>query len=159
MATIDWPERRLCDDGGCTGIIGSEGTCKVCGRASQFWGDERRRGMEDDADGEGEGEGAGPGPGPGPGSDGDDDDRELCPDGSCTGVIGIDGKCKVCGKWGEGKVGSMNTVEGEADATAEEQGQRQGQGSDDERRLCPDGACTGLIGSDGRCKVCGKSEA
>jgi hypothetical protein len=24
------------------------------------------------------------------------------------------------------------------------------------RRLCPDDTCTGLIGPDGRCKVCGK---
>jgi hypothetical protein len=30
---------------------------------------------------------------------------------------------------------------------------------DGERRLCPDGACTGLVGSDGVCKVCGKSAA
>jgi len=26
----------------------------------------------------------------------------------------------------------------------------------DDRRLCPDGACVGVIGDDGRCKVCGK---
>jgi hypothetical protein len=25
------------------------------------------------------------------------------------------------------------------------------------RRLCPDGACIGLIGADGRCKVCGRA--
>lgn len=31
---------------------------------------------------------------------GDDDfaDRILCSDGACIGVIGPDGKCKVCGK-------------------------------------------------------------
>ena len=28
----------------------------------------------------------------------------------------------------------------------------------DDRELCPDGACTGLIGPDGRCKVCGRSK-
>jgi hypothetical protein len=26
------------------------------------------------------------------------------------------------------------------------------------RRLCPDGACIGVIGEDGRCKECGKAE-
>ena len=26
---------------------------------------------------------------------------------------------------------------------------------DDDRRLCSDGACTGLVGADGRCKLCG----
>jgi hypothetical protein len=29
--------------------------------------------------------------------------------------------------------------------------------ADEDRRLCPDGACIGLIGYDGRCKVCGRS--
>lgn len=28
-----------------------------------------------------------------------------------------------------------------------------------ERRLCPDGACTGVLGADGACKVCGKTPA
>ena len=27
------------------------------------------------------------------------------------------------------------------------------------RRLCPDGACVGLIGDDGKCSVCGRTEA
>ncbi|MDR1922247.1 MAG: zinc ribbon domain-containing protein [Candidatus Adiutrix sp.] len=26
------------------------------------------------------------------------------------------------------------------------------------RRLCPDGNCIGILGADGRCVVCGKSE-
>ena len=30
-----------------------------------------------------------------------DFDRKLCPDGACVGVIGADGRCKVCGKAGE----------------------------------------------------------
>ena len=29
----------------------------------------------------------------------------------------------------------------------------------DQRQLCPDGACIGVIGPDGRCKVCGKEAA
>ena len=28
---------------------------------------------------------------------------------------------------------------------------------DPHRRLCPDGACIGVIGDDGRCRVCGRS--
>ena len=28
----------------------------------------------------------------------DDENRALCPDGACIGVIGANGKCKVCGK-------------------------------------------------------------
>jgi hypothetical protein len=27
------------------------------------------------------------------------------------------------------------------------------------RRLCPDGACVGVLGPDGRCSVCGRTEA
>lgn len=30
-------------------------------------------------------------------------------------------------------------------------------GFDPKRRLCPDGACTGVIGPDGRCNECGRS--
>lgn len=28
-----------------------------------------------------------------------------------------------------------------------------------QRQLCPDGACIGVIGPDGRCKICGKEAA
>src|SRR5579883_1949635 len=30
-------------------------------------------------------------------------ERELCPDGTCLGVIGPDGRCKICGKSGNGE--------------------------------------------------------
>ena len=30
------------------------------------------------------------------------DERELCPDGGCVGVVGVDGRCKVCGTLGDG---------------------------------------------------------
>jgi hypothetical protein len=140
MAVGEWDQRQLCSDGGCVGVIGPAGTCKVCGRAAQNWGDERTRGLnvspdeevedEDDDDLEDEGEDDG--------DDGDDEDegddtddgddedesddkaldapaapgpevgasappaewgsRQLCPDGSCIGVIGASGTCKVCGR-------------------------------------------------------------
>lgn len=123
----DWTERTLCSDGSCIGVIGADGTCKVCGRAADgtpaeataddYDDDE----YEDDDDGDDdEGDVADY-----EDEDGDEDgdaqdaelraaagelaaslpevqeaERKLCPDGSCIGVVGSDGKCKVCGKEG-----------------------------------------------------------
>ncbi|HEU4728791.1 MAG TPA: hypothetical protein VFT22_12895, partial [Kofleriaceae bacterium] len=50
MAVGEWDQRQLCPDGGCVGVIGPDGTCKVCGRAAQNWGDERNRGLIDPPD-------------------------------------------------------------------------------------------------------------
>ncbi len=99
----EWDQRQLCPDDACIGVIGDDGTCKVCGRAAPNWGDERKRGLiaepadyddeSDDADDEIE-ENA-------PVSnvnDPDWEDRKLCPDDACIGVIGDDGTCKVCGR-------------------------------------------------------------
>src|SRR4051812_8485835 len=47
-----WNFRQLCDDGACTGVIGADGRCHVCGRAARNWGDERRRGMLDEDEAE-----------------------------------------------------------------------------------------------------------
>lgn len=118
----DWEQRTLCPDGSCVGVIGADGTCKVCGRVAPNWGDERKRGLaeepadaaddngppaygkddgdevddeyeDDDEDGDDEGD------------DSDDDDapaewseRKLCPDGGCVGLIGDSGACNVCGR-------------------------------------------------------------
>lgn len=119
----DWDHRQLCPDGGCVGLIGDDGTCKVCGRAAPNWGDERKRGMvdasdedsgsdeddEDDVDAGSDGGAADEDDG----DEADDDaqhgaiaasgqgewtDRKLCPDGGCVGVIGDNGTCKVCGR-------------------------------------------------------------
>ena len=159
VSTTTWEERRLCDDGGCTGLIGNDGLCRTCGRASQFWGDERRRGMKDDDD-----EAPAPADG-GPGA-ADDDDRDLCPDGGCTGLLDDTGRCKVCGKVDErarGLVRSSVTASVAADAhagagagEANERERERDDDNDDDRRLCPDGGCTGLLGADGACKVCGR---
>jgi hypothetical protein len=75
--------------------------------------------------------------------------RALCADGSCTGVLGDDGRCKVCGLApGEApRAASSDAPDEPADAAF------------DDRALCPDGACIGLIGDDGRCKVCGAAAA
>jgi hypothetical protein len=104
-APAEWDERQLCPDGGCVGVIGDDGTCKVCGRVAPGWGDERQRGLHvpdpaeileapvtDTVSTE-----AAPSDGA-EGSGGEWDDRKLCDDGGCVGVIGDDGRCTVCGK-------------------------------------------------------------
>ncbi len=90
------------------------------------------------------------------------DDRELCPDGSCTGVIGDDGKCRECGTPAGPKSerrAESDDGEGDFDASAPKSDENDASASnsfdDDDRKLCPDGECTGLLGADGRCKVCG----
>src|SRR6185503_9834135 len=100
MAVGEWDQRQLCPDGGCVGVIGPDGTCKVCGRAAPNWGDERKRGLiepedddddEDDLGDEEDDEAAAD-------ADPDWEKRKLCPDDACIGVIGAEGTCKVCGK-------------------------------------------------------------
>jgi hypothetical protein len=109
----EWDTRQLCPDGGCVGVIGPDGTCKVCGRVAPGWGDERQRGLlaptdaEPDGDGDGlAGERSGPdddGPvlaGVATSSDAEPEgwsERKLCSNGACIGVIGDDGRCSVCG--------------------------------------------------------------
>jgi hypothetical protein len=99
----EWDERQLCPDGGCVGVIGSDGTCKVCGRVAPGWGEERQRGLhvpdaaellvppEPDAAVEAAAVER-------PAEGGEWDERRLCDDGSCVGVIAADGRCTVCGK-------------------------------------------------------------
>jgi hypothetical protein len=95
------------------------------------------------------------------------DARSLCLDGACIGVIGDDGKCKVCGRPGpEGgpfRTGPLedellvNVTDSPDDASGDDLDAAADGGLDDERELCPDDACIGLIGEGGVCKVCGKS--
>jgi len=81
-----------------------------------------------------------------------DPNRRLCPDGACVGVIGADEKCTVCGRTAAAAAAGEEAPEAEAAAApAGEDG-----GFDPTRRLCEDGSCVGLIGSDGVCNVCGK---
>jgi hypothetical protein len=113
----------------------------------------------------------------------DPDERELCSDGSCTGLLGADGRCKVCGRAGDGSPGvprARRHADGDfagsgSDARGEGLGDHGHDAiaggdisggesddsafADDDRQLCPDGACTGLLGTDGKCKVCGRSAA
>ena len=133
MAIGEWDQRQLCPDGGCIGVIGPDGTCKVCGRVAPNWGDERNRGLlapdADEADADSV---AADGDDDGHDDDDlydDDDDDEADDDGDDEPDDDGDGAQRVAGPGGEW-------------------------GS---RALCPDGACVGVIGDDGRCKVCGRT--
>lgn len=88
------------------------------------------------------------------------ENRILCPDGNCIGVIGPDGRCKECGMpYGDtGATAEKAGTTGEAPAS-QAHGGNPDQETDPEwenRKLCPDGNCIGVIGPDGRCKECGR---
>ncbi len=94
--------------------------------------------------------------------------RRLCGDENCIGVIGPDGRCRECGRPCEpGEVlEDRSSAAHPAEAPAEEPPAPPtadpAAGADDEwenRRLCSDGNCIGVIGSDGRCRECGKPYA
>jgi hypothetical protein len=105
-----------------------------------------------------------------------DSHRRLCPDGACIGVIGDDGRCRVCGRsaGGGGKDAATaapatgDAVEDEMDdwshdaaadvgaSDADDAKAAAAAGFDPNRRLCPDGDCIGVIGADGVCTVCGQ---
>lgn len=95
--------------------------------------------------------------------------RSLCPDELCVGLIGQDGRCKVCGKAGTppsaGSPGSSDADDvndlSEPDAATDAEASATGDSDSDpafqDRALCPDDSCIGLLGPDGRCKECGKA--
>jgi hypothetical protein len=104
--------------------------------------------------------------------------RVLCSDEGCIGVIGPDRRCKECGRLYEGTLPSTfdDLLSGtdpaspadqaaaaddmEADATTtgmDASGDPEASPDDwDQRVLCSDESCIGVIGPDGRCKECGK---
>jgi hypothetical protein len=96
------------------------------------------------------------------------DNRVLCGDGNCIGVIGSDGRCKECGKTYEGDLPEMSNSENEDQTEAEDEdlpsapaeiNEADAAPVDDEwenRVLCSDGNCIGVIGPDGNCRECGK---
>jgi hypothetical protein len=96
----------------------------------------------------------------------DVDARRLCPDDTCTGLIGPDGRCKVCGAVSpDGPPAAADAeparpARRDDDDLAAAAGEPAGPAGEDAfdpdaRVLCPDDTCTGLIGPDGTCKVCG----
>jgi|YNPNPStandDraft_1061719.scaffolds.fasta_scaffold01416_13 hypothetical protein len=97
-------------------------------------------------------------------------DRIPCSDGSCIGILGDDGCCRVCGRehpesyistFSEGRgQGSMDPVAVQEGTAAEEGPNEGGEEPEDgeepgERILCSDESCIGLVGEDGYCKLCG----
>ncbi|HEY3357046.1 MAG TPA: hypothetical protein VGQ83_27600 [Polyangia bacterium] len=104
----------------------------------------------------------------------DPEARRLCPDDTCTGLIGPDGKCKICGAVSpDGPPPAASAAPARAGAPEKPSGEPIGEPADepagdatapsgeaaeydpDERILCPDDTCTGLVGPDRKCKVCG----
>ena len=105
------------------------------------------------------------------------ENRVLCRDGNCIGVIGSDGRCKECGGKYEGALPEdhFSTSEGpppedisfekedpsleDLSHEAAESNEHDGSIRDSDwqdRALCSDGNCIGVIGPDGHCKECGK---
>lgn len=106
------------------------------------------------------------------------DRRILCSDGNCIGIVGPDGRCKTCGKPYEGElplpaadseaavddIGSdsgdvePDTEQADAPIDAEPADDSDSPSDDDweNRTLCIDESCIGVVGPDGRCKECGK---
>ena len=95
--------------------------------------------------------------------------RTLCRDENCIGVIGPDGRCKECGLPYNADAAppeqqqAIDEVTTEADKTDFQEANTADSASDpvgDEdwqnRTLCSDGNCIGVIGPDGKCKECGK---
>jgi hypothetical protein len=93
------------------------------------------------------------------------ENRTLCNDGNCIGIIGDDGRCKECGLPYEeeppGKPGPKSEIPVEPESDPEPKPQTDSASIPDEdwenRILCPDGNCIGVIGPEGLCKACGKS--
>lgn len=96
------------------------------------------------------------------------ENRVLCSDESCIGVIGPDGRCKECGKPYEGSLADEEPLTEESDETQtnteaaddfDAAEPEQADTTDDDwenRTLCSDESCIGVIGPNGRCKECGK---
>ena len=96
-----------------------------------------------------------------PQADLDWENRTLCSDESCIGVIGPDGRCKECGKPYDGfedrSTGTEMTDDfDEIDPDAEILVEDEPDTDWENRTLCSDESCIGVIGPDGRCKECGK---
>lgn len=102
------------------------------------------------------------------GTDAEWEQRTLCRDESCIGVVGPDGRCKECGLiYAEGDpkpadaTGEKALEEVDPPKEAPEEFDAHAESSDDDmawenRVLCSNESCIGVIGPDGRCKECGK---
>jgi hypothetical protein len=89
--------------------------------------------------------------------------RRLCADGACVGVVGDDGICSECGRTeaqaaaGDAPPPFQASVDAGAAPGAPDAADGASVGFDPTaRRLCDDGACVGVVGDDGVCRVCGR---
>ena len=90
------------------------------------------------------------------------ENRRLCSDDSCIGVIGADGRCRVCGLLDPKTSGNpdlstrFSVVEDEPQMphSGDQASEPRDTGWED-RKLCSDESCIGTLGTDGRCNVCG----
>lgn len=100
------PQRRLCADGSCVGVIGADGRCKACGLAADGSGERRDADATDatdaaapfDAGGDGAVQASSAHAASTSSLGTFDPARRLCDDGSCLGVVGADGVCPLCGR-------------------------------------------------------------
>ena len=97
-------------------------------------------------------------------SDMDWEQRTLCRDESCIGVIGPDGRCKECGLLYNGEVKSEQSNEGSSidqpDSSTDynehhDEALSETDDAWENRTLCRDENCIGVVGPDGKCKECG----
>jgi len=108
------------------------------------------------------------------------ENRKLCSDPACIGVIGPDGRCKECGKPYQGDLSAATPEDRPGAAFADtpsdeavfetefaddddsveyaDEEETVSDGEWENRKLCSDPACIGVIGPDGRCKECGKPD-
>jgi hypothetical protein len=125
-----WHRRQLCPDGACVGLLGPDGTCKVCGKSATGAAEEEEEEEEGSEAEGGEDEG------------GEDEGGE-----------------DEGGKEEEASDEEAEDEEEDKDGEDEAKGEDEGDSDLGDRKLCPDGACIGVIGPDNRCKVCGKEAA
>jgi hypothetical protein len=106
--TFSLEDRILCADGACIGLVGSDGHCKLCGKI--YEGDVSL--VEKDAARDADQANLSDDPGPmnkeieALKKELEEQDlkaeneleRTCCPDDTCIGIIGVDGKCGTCGK-------------------------------------------------------------
>ena len=87
------------------------------------------------------------------------EERIPCPDESCVGCLGEDGRCRVCGTGSEGVPGpgleplAMGQEHNEEAADLDSQ-EPQEPGWE-ERVPCADESCVGSVDGEGYCRICG----
>ncbi len=95
------------------------------------------------------------------------DKRTLCSDGNCIGIIGDDGYCRECGKPedpndparsepGTSDAGEAAGLPDEPDDAGPDSEPVEPDAYWQDRQLCSDESCIGVIGAAGRCKECGQ---